>query len=44
MPEKGRLFQQIAATDELIDKLVYELSPSGMFYGLREEEVGIVEG
>jgi len=30
--------RQIAATDEAIDKLVYEL------YGLTEEEIRIVEG
>ena len=36
--EKVRLQRQIAATDEQIDALVYEL------YGLTEEEIGIVEG
>jgi len=30
--------RQIAATDEVIDRLVYEL------YGLTEEEIRIVEG
>jgi hypothetical protein len=36
--EKEILSRQIAATDEVIDKLVYEL------YGLTEEEIRIVEG
>jgi hypothetical protein len=36
--EKEILSRQIAATDESIDKLVYEL------YGLTEEEIKIVEG
>jgi len=36
--EKEMLSRQIAATDESIDKLVYEL------YGLTEEEIRIVEG
>ena len=36
--EKEMLSRQIAATDEAIDKLVYEL------YGLTEEEIKIVEG
>jgi len=35
--EKEMLSRQIAATDEAIDKLVYEL------YGLTEEEIKIVE-
>ena len=35
---KTRLSRQIAATDEAIDGLVYEL------YGLTDEEIGIVEG
>ena len=35
--EKAVLQRQIAATDRLIDRLVYEL------YGLTEEEIGIVE-
>ena len=37
-PEKELLQRQIAATDEQIDRLVYEL------YGLTEEEIKIVEG
>ncbi len=32
------LIERIAATDELIDQIVYKL------YGLTEEEIGIVEG
>jgi len=36
--EKDMLSRQIAATDEAIDQLVYEL------YGLTEEEIRIVEG
>ena len=36
--ERGLIEGQIAATDEAIDRLVYEL------YGLTEEEIGIVEG
>jgi hypothetical protein len=35
--EADRIQREIAATDEAIDKLVYEL------YGLTEEEVGIIE-
>jgi hypothetical protein len=35
--EKEMLSRQIAATDEAIDRLVYEL------YGLSEEEIEIVE-
>ncbi|MDD5188009.1 MAG: hypothetical protein PHF57_07350 [Methanoregula sp.] len=35
--EKTQLSRQIAATDDSIDKLVYEL------YGLTEEEIAIVE-
>jgi hypothetical protein len=42
--EKEMPSQQIAATDELFDRLVYELPPSGMVYGLTEEEIKIVEG
>jgi len=50
------LVRQIAATNESIDKLVYELPPSGMIppsgtilpsgtmYGLMREEIRIVEG
>lgn len=37
MTEKEIPSRQIAATDESIDKLVYEL------YGLNEEEIRIVE-
>jgi len=36
--EKEELSRQFAATDDAIDKLVYEL------YGLNEEEIRIVEG
>jgi len=36
--DKTQLSRQIAAMDEAIDKLVYEL------YGLTEEEIAIVEG
>jgi hypothetical protein len=36
--ERTPLERQIAATDQQIDRLVYE------FYGLTEEEIGIVEG
>jgi len=36
--EKELLARQVEATDASIDKLVYEL------YGLKEEEIGIVEG
>ena len=32
------LMERIAATDKLIEKIVYKL------YGLTEEEIGIVEG
>jgi hypothetical protein len=32
------LMERIAATDELIDQIVYRL------YGLTEEEIGIVDG
>jgi hypothetical protein len=35
--EKTRIERQIAATDQQIDRLVYEL------YGLTEEEIKIVE-
>jgi hypothetical protein len=42
--EKEMLKHEIAATDRQIDKLVYELSPSGMIYGLSEEGARIVEG
>jgi hypothetical protein len=38
MPEKEMMLQQFAATDEAIDRLVYEL------YGLTEKEIEIVEG
>ena len=37
-PEKALLQRQIAATDEQIDRLVYEL------YNLTEEEIALVEG
>jgi len=36
--EKAVLERRIAATDHLIDKLVYEL------YGLTDEEINMVEG
>jgi len=36
--ERTLLERQIAATDQQIDQLVYDL------YGLTEEEIGIVEG
>ena len=36
--EQTRLQREIDATDDMIDKLVYEL------YGLTEEEVKVVEG
>ncbi len=36
--ERTRLERQIAATDQRIDRLVYDL------YGLTEEEIKIVEG
>ena len=42
--EKEMLSRQIESTDEAIDRLVYELSPSGIIYGLTEEEIKIVEG
>ena len=32
------------ALGKAIDRLVYELSPAGMIYGLADEEIGIVEG
>jgi hypothetical protein len=32
--------RQIAATDEAIDRLVYELSPAGMIYGLTKIALG----
>ena len=35
---------KIESTDREIDELVYELSPTGMIYGLSEEEIRIVEG
>ena len=38
------LSRQIESMDAAIDRLVYELSPTGMIYGLSEEEVKIVEG
>jgi len=47
--EKEMLSRQIAATDEAIDQLVYELSPAGMIppagmiYGLTKDEIEIVE-
>ena len=37
-PAYGRLVQTLAATDWLIDRIVYQL------YGLTEEEINIVEG
>jgi hypothetical protein len=42
--EKEMIQREIEATDHAIDALVYELSPSGMIYGLTEEEIRIVEG
>ena len=36
--DKTQLQRQIDATDQQIDRLVYEL------YGVTEEEIGIVEG
>ncbi len=42
--EKEMLSRQIESTDGAIDRLVYGLSPSGMIYGLTEEEIKIVEG
>ena len=42
--KKEMLARQIKSTDGAIDRLVYELSPSGMIYGLTEEEIRIVEG
>jgi len=42
--DKEMLSWQIESTDAAIDRLVYELPPSGMIYGLKEEEVKIVEG
>ena len=38
------LSRQIESTDMAIDRLVYALPPSGMIYGLSEEEIKIVEG
>ena len=38
------LSRQIESTDGAIDRLVYALSPSGMIYGLTEDEIKIVEG
>jgi hypothetical protein len=44
------LLRQIESTGAAIDRLVYALpplgmiSPSGMIYGLTEEEIKIVEG
>jgi len=37
-PEYSRLVQTLAATDRLIDRIVYQL------YGLTAEEIEIVEG
>jgi hypothetical protein len=42
--EKEMPSRQIAAIDEAIDTLVYELPPPGMKYGLTEDEIRIVEG
>jgi hypothetical protein len=42
--EKQMPSRQISVADEAIDRLVYELSPAGMVYGLSEEEIKIVEG
>ncbi len=35
---------RIELSDKAFDRLGYELSPTGMIYGLREEETRIVEG
>jgi hypothetical protein len=37
------LRREIESTDAAIDRLAYELSPTGMIYGLTEEEIRIVE-
>ena len=36
--------REIESTDRQIDKLVYELSPTGMIYGLAEYAIRIVKG
>ena len=35
---------KIESTDKSIDRLVYELSRTGIIYGLPEEEIKIMEG
>jgi hypothetical protein len=35
--------REIKSTDWAIGRFVYELFPTGMIYGLSEEEIGIVE-
>lgn len=42
--DKERVKREIESTDRAIDRLVYELSHKGMKYGLREDEIRIVEG
>jgi hypothetical protein len=37
------LVWQIAVMDEAIDRLVYDLTPSGMIHGFSTEEIEIVE-
>ena len=41
---KERVKREVESTDRAIDRLVYELSPMGMIYGLSEDEIKIVEG
>jgi len=41
--EQEMLRHEIESTDAAIDRLAYELSPTGMIYGLTEEEIRIVE-
>ncbi len=44
--EADRLTREVESVDKSIDGLVAsrELSPTGIKYGLSEEEIGIVEG
>jgi hypothetical protein len=42
--DKERVRREIESTDRAIDRLVDELSPVGMIYGLTPEEIAIVEG
>lgn len=42
--EQEMVKRKIESTDKAIDRLVYELSPTGMIYGLSEDEIKIIEG